>query len=150
VGQLYRVGGDLDVLFIGMVRAIHHHAGVAVVDARLDEVEGVAVVAVNRNRQARILFDGGVDDSLEVADIGVFAGALADLEDHRAGFLGTGIDDRLRQFHVVDVEGTDGKPAIVGEVEHRFGCHQRHITSPRNARRWFDRSVILLGSGGRS
>ena len=39
---------------------------------------------------------------------------------------GAGIDDRLRQFHVVDVERADGKPAVVGEVEHRLGGHQRH------------------------
>src|SRR5439155_23465050 len=37
-----------------------------------------------------------------------------------------GIDDGLSQFHVVYVECADGETAVVGEIEHRFGGHQRH------------------------
>ena len=34
VGDLHRFGGELDVLFVRMVRAVDHDGGVAVVDAR--------------------------------------------------------------------------------------------------------------------
>ena len=50
----------------------------------------------------------------------------------RALLLGAGVDDRLGQFHVVDVERADREPAVVGEVEHRLGGHQRHIEGPFN------------------
>jgi len=57
---------------------------------------------------------------LEVADVGVLAGAFADLEDQGAFLAGAGVDDALGELHVVDVKGADREPAIVGEVEHRL------------------------------
>src|SRR5437667_4850884 len=113
-----------------MMRAVDHDAGVAIVDAGLDQIERVAMVAVNGDRQRRIFLHGGVDDGLEIADVGVFAGTLADLKDQRAFLLGAGIDDGLAQLHVVDIERADGKSAAIGEIEHRLGGHQRHRTSP--------------------
>jgi len=113
-----------------MMAAINHNAGVTVVDAGLDEVERVTVVAVNGDGQLGMVLDGGVDDVFEVADVSVLAGALADLEDQRALFLGAGIDDALRDFHVVDVKGPDGETAIVSEIEHRLGGHQWHKNDP--------------------
>ena len=54
-----------------------------------------------------------------------------------------GVDDALGDLHVVDVERADGEPAVVGEVEHRLGGHQRHralflsaiLQCPRNPAR---------------
>ena len=43
--------------------------------------------------------------------------------------LGAGVDDRLGELHVVDVERADGEPAGVGEVEHRLGGHEWHVNS---------------------
>ena len=125
----YGLGGEVNVFLVRVVAAVDHHRRVAVGDARLDQVDRVAVVAVDGDRQFRVLGGGDVDDRLEVADVGVLARALADLEDKRARFLGAGIDDRLRQLHVVDVEPADGEPAVVGEVEHRLCGHERHMTS---------------------
>ena len=130
VGVLHGFGGQLDVLFVRMMGAVDHDAGVAVVDAGFDQVDGVAVIEVDGDRQLGMFRDGGVDDGLEVAHVGVLAGALGDLQDQRALLGGAGVDDRLGEFHVVDVERADGKPAVVGEVEHRLGGHQRHTNSP--------------------
>ena len=116
----------MDVFFVRVMAAVDHHAGVAVVDAGLDQIEGVAMIAVDGDRQFRVFFHRRVDDGLEIADVGVLAGALADLQNERALFLGAGVDDRLRDLHVVDIERPDGKAAVIGEVEHRLGRHQRH------------------------
>ena len=40
------------------------------------QVDGVAVIAVDGNRHFRMIFDGGVDDGSEVADVGIFPCAL--------------------------------------------------------------------------
>ena len=64
--------GEVDVFFIGMVAAIDHDGGVAVIDALLDEIDGVAVIAVDGDGEFGVIFDGGVDDVLEIANIGVF------------------------------------------------------------------------------
>ena len=62
---------------------------------------------------------------------------LADLQNQRAVLLGAGIDDRLGQLHVVDIERPDGKPAIISKVKHRLSGHQRHKTAilSRNLRK---------------
>ncbi len=84
------------------------------------------MIAVDGDGDFGVIGDGGVDDRLEILDVGVFAGALGDLEYAGGFFLGAGFNNRLGQFHVVDVEGANGEPAVVGQIEHGFGCHERH------------------------
>ena len=51
VGVLDDLAGQLDVLLVGVVRAVDHHRGEAGVDARLAQLEGVAVVEVQGEGQ---------------------------------------------------------------------------------------------------
>src|SRR5262244_3941141 len=70
-------------------------------------------------RYLKKIIDAGVDDFLEIANVGVFSRAFADLKNQRARFLGTGVNDGLAKFHVIYVESTDCEAAVVGEIEHR-------------------------------
>ena len=62
VGNLHRLSGQLDVLFVRMMAAVDHDAGVAVVDAGLDQIERVAMIAVDGDRQFRMFLDRRIDD----------------------------------------------------------------------------------------
>ena len=123
VGRLLREG---DVMLEIVMAAVDHDAGVAVVHALLDEFDRVAVIAVDGDRQVGVLGHAGIDDGLQVADVGVLPGAFADLQNAGRLFAVTGVENRLGQLHVVDVERPDGEPAVVGQVEHGLGGHQRH------------------------
>ena len=127
VGVVGAFLGDLDVVLVVMVAAVDHDGGVAVVAAGLYEIDGVAVVAVDGDGDFGVVFDGGIDDGLQVPDVGVFCGHPWKSAGCRELFFdGAGLDDGLVKFHIVDVEGSDGKAARVGQIEHRFGGHQRH------------------------
>ena len=119
-------GDEVDILFIGVVRAVNHNAGKAVFDTGLHEVHGVAVVEVDGDGHLGMLFDGRVDDVLEVAHVGELARALRDLENQRGLFGSASFDDALRDLHVVDVKSANGETAIVSQIKHRLSGHQWH------------------------
>jgi hypothetical protein len=126
LGQLGGIDAALHkpaILVIGVVRAVDHDAGEAVLDAAVHQFQRVAVVQVDGDGQFRVLLDGGGDDVPQITHVGVFAGALGNLEDQRALLGRAGFDDCLRDLHVVDIERADGERAGIGEVEHRLGGH---------------------------
>jgi hypothetical protein len=111
VGVLDDLAGDFDVLLERLVGGVDHDAGEAFVDALLAQLEGVAVVEVDGDRDGGEA-DGRFDELLEVDRVGVGTRALGDLEDDRGLFLFAGLDDGLDEFHVVDVESTEGVFAL--------------------------------------
>jgi len=127
MGGLSRFAGEADVFLVGMVGAVDHDAGVAVIDALFDEVDRVAVVTVDGDGHLGIKLDAGVDDVLEYADVGVLPRAFGNLEDAGRMLRGAGLDDGLGDLHIVDVESSDAEPAVVCKVEHGFGGHQHDV-----------------------
>ena len=123
MGDLHHACAQFDILLIGLVGAVDHDAGEAVPDAGLGQLYRVSVVQVDGYGQVRIFLHGRIDNVLEVAHVGIFAGALGDLQDERSFFLRASHCDTLGDLHVVHVERSDGKSAVVGQVEHRLGGH---------------------------
>ena len=70
----------------------------------------------------------GLDELLQVDRVGVFAGALGDLEHHRSLFLLAGFNDRLEQLHVVHVERAKRVLSLQGFGEKVACMCQRHIS----------------------
>ena len=70
--------------------------------------------------------DGGFDQFFQVNRVGVLARALGNLEDQRGFFLFAGFDNRLDEFHVVDVESAEGVFAFECFSEQVFGMCQWH------------------------
>ena len=113
VGVFHDLAGDFGVLLEGFVGGVNHDAGEPLVNALLAQLERVAVVQMHRDGHGGKA-DGGLDELLEIHRVGVFAGALGNLEDQRGLLLFAGLDDRLDEFHVVDVEGAEGVFALEG------------------------------------
>ncbi len=92
---------------------VNHHAGEALVNALLAQLEAVAVVEVHRDGDGREA-DRRLDELLEVDRMRVLAGALGNLKHHGSLLLFAGLDDGLEQLHVVHVEGAEGVFALEG------------------------------------
>ena len=80
VGVFHDPLGHGDVLFKGMVRTVDHHGGEAAVHAGLAQLEAVAVVQVQADRQAG-LSDGGLYQLDQIGMVSIGPSALGDLED---------------------------------------------------------------------
>jgi hypothetical protein len=112
----------LHVLFPWLMAPINHHAGEAFIDALLAQLEAIAMIEVNGNRDGREA-DGCLDKLLEVDGVCILAGSLRNLEHDRGLVFLAGLDDGLKQLHVVDVEGAEGVFAFqsFGEEVPRVG-----------------------------
>ncbi len=130
MGHLDGFGGEMNIFLKRMMAAVDHHAGITITDAGFDQFDGVAVIAVDTDRQVGIFLNGRVNNRLEKADIGIFSGALGYLKNTGAAFLGAGLHDGLREFHIVDVKRPNCEPTVIGEIKHRFAGHQRHHSTP--------------------
>ena len=117
------VGGCLAV---GLERAVHHHAGEAVLDRREAGRGVVAVVKMQADRDLRVHLDQGLDHLLQHQITGIGARAAARLQDdRRAGPPCCGHDGE-RLLHVVDVEGRHAVAALGGVVEQLAQGDQGH------------------------
>ena len=72
------------------------------------------------------LGNGGLNQLHQVSMVGIGAGALGNLQNHGSLLLTAGLGDALNDFHVVDVESTDGVAAVVSLLEHFGRSNQRH------------------------
>ena len=105
--------GDLDIFLKRLVARVNHHAGETFVNALLAQLERVAVVQMNRDGHGGKA-DGRLDQFFQIGRMGVLARALGNLEHQRRLFLFAGLDDRLDEFHVVDVKRAEGVFALQG------------------------------------
>ena len=120
VGVLHHLAGEGNVVGKGMLGPVDHHRGKAPVNAGLADGKVLAMVQVKGNGQARILYGGQFH---QVAVLGVFPGPGGHLQNQRrAHFLGR-LRNALDNFHIVDVKGADGIPALVGLLKHFCGRH---------------------------
>jgi hypothetical protein len=103
---------DLDVLGKRFVRSIDHHtrikAGIDTVVARFL----VTVIEMNGKDRIGENIRGGTDDRFEHPLVGVFSGALRNLNDERRLALDAAAEEAHRLFGVVDVVSADGEFAV--------------------------------------
>ena len=128
MGVLHHLAGDLDILREGLGGCIDHHGGEAAVDAALAGLEVGAVIQMQNDGDVGAAGHSRLDQLHQIGVVGVGAGALADLQDHRSVLLLAGLRDALHDLHVVDVESADGVTAGIRLLEHFLGsykCHDR-------------------------
>ena len=126
VGVLHDLAGDLDVLGKGLGGSVDHNGGKAAVDAGLAGLKVGAVIQVQGDGDIGALDDGGLHQLHQVGVVGIGPGALGDLEDQRGVDLAGRLGDTLDNLHIIDVEGADSIPAVIGLLEHFFGRNQWH------------------------
>ena len=119
------LAGDLGVLLKRLMRGINHHAGESLINALFAQLERIAVIEMNRDGDVAQA-NSGFDELLEVNRVGVGARAFGNLKDQRGFFLFTGFNNRLDEFHVVDVESTEGVFACESFREEVFSMCQWH------------------------
>ena len=115
-----------DIFLEGMLGTVDHNGRESAVHASLADVKVRAVVQMEGDGQPRVLH-GSLDELRQVDMLGVFTGPGGNLQDQRRLFLDGGLDDTLDDFHVVDVERTDGIMALIGLAEHLFRIDKRHV-----------------------
>ena len=125
VGVLHHLLGQGDVLGEGLGAGVDHDGGKAAVDTILADLEVGAVVQMQNDGQAGVLH-GGFHQLAQVHGLGVLPGPGGGLEDDGGPHLGGRLGDPLDDLHVVDVEGADGVPTLIGFFEHFGRSDQWH------------------------
>ncbi len=118
--------GDLDVLCERLGGSVDHNGGKAAVDAGLAGLEVGAVVQMQNDGDIGAANYGSLDQFDQIVVVRVGAGTLGNLEDNGSVLFLAGLSDALNDFHVVDVESTDGVAAVISFLEHFGRSNQRH------------------------
>ena len=126
VGVIDDFAAEFHIFFKRLVAAIDHHTGEPFVDAFFAEPEAVAVVEVDGDREIREAHRR-CDQFFEVDRIGILAGPAGNLQHYRSFFFFAGLDDGLKQLHIIDVESAQGVFALEGLREELFGVTEWHI-----------------------
>ncbi len=121
--------GEGDVVFVRKSGTVDHHGRETVVDAVLAEFERVTVVEVEHDLRigaAEFLgvFNSTLGHVAEDGAVGVVAGTLRDLHDHRRLLLHSSLHDGLHLFHGVEVESRDSVATLNSLCKHFPGVHQ--------------------------
>ena len=83
------------------------------------------MVQMQADRQAG-LDDGGLHQLHQIGVVGIGPGALGNLKNQRSLQILGGFGDALHDFHVVDVEGTNGIAAVISLLKHFGRSNQWH------------------------
>ena len=120
--NLARLG---DVVLKAARGSIDHNGRKAAVDAGFADFEIRAMVKVQRDRDICV-GDSRLDKLDKIDMLGIFARAGGNLEDNGRLQFGSRLCDSLDNFHVVDVERTNGITALICLFKHFGCCNQRH------------------------
>ena len=125
VSIFHNLLGDGDVLFKAVLAAVDHDGRKTTVDAGLTDLKTLAVIQMQGDGQVGV-GDGSFHQLGQVDVLGILAGTGRHLQnDGRLLQLGS-FGDTLDDFHIIDVESTDGVTAGIGFLEHFFCRDQRH------------------------
>ena len=127
VGVLNDLLGDGNILLEGLGAGIDHHGGETTVDAGLTGLKIGAVIQMQSDGNIGALDHSGLHQLHQIGVVGIGTSALGHLQDQGSLLLLSGLGDALNDFHVVDIEGTDGIPAVIGLFEHFSRGNQWHI-----------------------
>ncbi len=122
MGVIYNLFGQGDVVLKAVLGAVNHHGGKTAVNAGFADSKILAVVQMQSQIQSAVL-NGGLHQLHQINMLGIFACAGANLQNQRRFcFLG-GFSDALNNLHIVDVEGSDGVPSVIGFFKHIPGIY---------------------------
>ena len=133
VSVLNYLAGQLDILLEGILGAVDHNGGKAAVDAALADIEICAVVEVESNVDARILY-GCLSERHKVLMLSILTCACGNLHDNRRLVLLCSLCDSLNNLHIVDVESTDSVAAFISLLKHLCCCYKGHFIHSYSAR----------------
>ncbi len=111
-----------DIFLEGMLAAVDHNGGEAAVHTGLTDFEVLAVIKMQADRQTGVL-NRRLDQLHQIDVVGVFARASGYLQNQGGLLLLSGSDDTLNDFHVINVEGTNGVVTFIGFFEHFGRCY---------------------------
>ena len=127
VGVLDDLARQGDVVLEALGGSVDHNGGKAAVDAGFAELEGIAVVKMQRNGDLRILDDGRLDQLDQIGMVRIGARTLRNLKDNGALQLSRSLGNALNDLHIVDVERADGVSPVIGFREHFFCRNKCHF-----------------------
>ena len=119
-----------NIIFIRVVRAVNHNRRKATVDARLTKLKGVAVVEVESEVNACVLYRR-LRQSHKIFVFCILSCARRNLKDNGGSFLACRFGYSLDNFHIIDIESADSVTAFVCLFEHFLSCYKCHIYNLR-------------------
>ncbi len=122
--------GQGDVLFIGLGRSVDHNGSETAVDAALAELEAVAMVQMQGDRDFGVFDHSSLNQLHQVGVVGIGTGTLGNLQDDGSLQLSGGLGNALDDFHVVDVERADSIAAVIGLLKHFCSGYEWHRQEP--------------------
>ena len=117
--------GQSNILLEGLGGSVYHNGGKSAVNAGLAQLKAVAVVKMQCDGKPG-LDDRGLDQLHKVSMICIFTCALGDLKNKRSVELCGGFGYPLHDFHIIDVESTDGIAPVICFLEHLSSSYQWH------------------------
>ena len=136
---LNNLAGQGDVFFIGPGGGVDHNGGETAVNAALAELEAVAMVQMQRDRDIGVFDHGSLNQLDQIGVVGIGAGTLGNLQDNGSFQFACSFGDTLDDLHVVDVESADSITAVIGLLKHFSGCYEWHGKEPSFV---FDKRII--------
>ena len=122
--------GQLDVLFKRQVRAVDHNGSKSAVNASLAGFKIGAVIQMQNDRQIHAALlsveQSRLNQLHQIHMLRIGARALGNLKNHRRLFHRGSLGDALNNFHVVDVESTDGVMSFVRFLKHLGRGNKTH------------------------
>ena len=117
--------GESNILLVGEVATVNHNAREAHIDTRFAQLEAVAVVEVESDRnvftELFCVLNSTLSHIAEEGLVSVLTSASRNLEDYGRGGLNASRDDCLQLLHVVEV--------VCRNCITAFDCFGEHLTS---------------------
>ena len=121
--------GKSDVVLKRLRGSVDHNGGKAAVDAGLTNLEGIAVVQMQSDRDIRVFDDSSLNHLYQIGVVCISASTLGNLQDNRGLQLASCLGNTLNDFHVVYVESANSVAAIISLLEHFSSSYKCHYSS---------------------
>ena len=122
--------GLCDILLEAVARVVNHDRSKAAVDAVLASRKVCAVIQMQHDRNLRMELHRCLDELHKVNRVCVLSRTCRSLQNHWGLELCRSLRDTLHNFHIVDIECTDGVTALISLPEHLSRsdqCHNRYL-----------------------
>ncbi len=123
--------GQSNIFIVWEMRAIDHHRRETIIDTGLADLERIAMIEMQADRDVRTQLPGHLHGThghvTQHGGVGIFTGPLADLDNHRRITFGAGGNDRLELLKIIKIVGRNGVATINGFGKHIAGVDQPEI-----------------------
>ena len=121
--------GQSDVFLERLGGSVDHNGGEAAVDAGLTNLERVAVIQMQSDRDIRVVDNCSLNHLYQIGVVCVSASALGYLQDNRSLQLAGSLRDTLNDLHVVNIESANCVTAVICLLEHLSSSYKCHYSS---------------------